>query len=134
MVLSWPEGDRNAMPMLTVKYHPWKGEGSAVEQLAVDLRYVVAEALNCEDTGGQLTSKDIEVEPVMMPAGMRSKYDIHILIEANDYPSRKENLGQRTEKIRAYVRTVLDQHCGHFDHKPKAWVWVRLAPGCWVEV
>ena len=96
---------------------------------AEQLRAFTAQALSCDDVGGRLNSTDVEVEikdrdPKRNIGG--AKYDLKILILANDFPSRKANLEQRGSQLKEKVAAVLAPNI-------HGSIWIRLAPAAYVQ-
>ncbi len=91
------------------------------------LREIIAEALTCDNPDGALTENDIKVNFVEQnPVFDITGYDISIVIWANEYPERKENLDERTREIAADLKEILPLNL-------KCFVWVLPAPGNFAE-
>ena len=96
--------------------------------LCEQLPQLVAEALHCKkDERGALVPDDVEIWYYPSSVYDRlGKYDIQIVVQANDVPERKKNLENRTRKLRQNIKLLLPR-------KTKGFVWVRLAPGHFEE-
>lgn len=94
------------------------------------LRGDIADTLTCEDRGGDLTMRDIEVEIRDRVEGKHiggEKYDFQLVVFANDYPSRKANLDERCAELRNRTSQVLLPYNVH------GFVWVLLSPAAFAE-
>ncbi len=107
--------------------------GSTVTSLACVLADFVAEALTCSHPDGKLSAGDVEIDVEPMPKGMRTKYDLRIEVEANEYPERRKNLGQRRKEILRKIRLwFYEKYKGEMP-LPKGCLWVKLFPAEWSE-
>ena len=122
------------MPEVKVRYRSAVVPEDVVNQLCDALPKIVAEALTCDDPYGELTPDDIEIYPARMNHLARSKYDLEIRVELNDYRSRRLTLEQRAHQIAIGLRMQFNDIYGVGKVRPKAWVWVRVCPGEWVEI
>ncbi|HEY5220888.1 MAG TPA: hypothetical protein VIJ29_01940 [Candidatus Paceibacterota bacterium] len=102
-----------------------------VNALAEELPRIVAKALTCENPEGHLDPEGVEVEIEILPEGIRTPFDLHIIVDANDYPERKANLRDRWEMIRSGVAIFWG---GRLYSRPAAFVWVRLFPAQFGDV
>lgn len=102
----------------------------ALKQLGPLLQQLVAQALTCDDPGGELTAVDVEVDlkyrdPKWNIGG--DQYDLQIVVFANDFPSRKANLEERCRQLRDLLRDQTELG------GVKGYVWIRLAPAAFAE-
>src|SRR3989344_5798366 len=118
------------MPIVKVSYRP-PIMATVAKDLAVELPRIVANALTCDNPDGGLTTKDVEIEVRLMHPGLQTAYDLHIEVEANEYPERRENLERRTHQILLGVRTVFNSIPFWKSGPPRGWVWVKLFPAHW---
>lgn len=97
-----------------------------ITSIAASLPAIIAEALTVPGhPEAALLETDISVE--VSPSGPfdQNVVDLSIVIFANDYPERRENLSARKEAIAAKVREIV----------PTRWevsIWIRLAYGEYV--
>jgi hypothetical protein len=118
------------MPLIKMLYRPPVGDVS-IEVLTRELPRIVAEALDCQNPDGRLVSADMEIEVGRMSEGMRSQFDLHIVVEANEYPERLANLDERRGQIVAAIRGLY----GGVEYLlPQGFVWVRLCPGSFAQL
>ena len=112
------------MPLLILKFSEDFSQLWNVNAFTGRLRSVVAGALNCKDSQLDLTHVQVLIRKVNKDEpGHR---DIELIVIANDHPSRRANLDERTSAIRDWLRdqiTITPQLTGS--------VWVLLAPGCY---
>jgi hypothetical protein len=88
----------------------------------------VANILTCDDPGGKLTPNDIEVrfqDRSLLDVG-GDQHALEVIVFANDFPSRRQNLDERCRQLQDYFKAALmpDLH---------GYVWIRLAPAAFVE-
>jgi hypothetical protein len=121
------------MPLVKLFYRDPVTEVTA-NALADVLPGFVAEALTCSNPDGKLTAEDVEIDVEPMPKGMRTKYDLHVEVEANDYPERSKDLHRRESLILYDVRGWFDKFTRNIKGRPKGWVWVKLFPARWDEI
>ncbi len=123
------------MPMVKVHYRPRAIGWLVANELGEALPQIVADALTSEDSQGELTANDVEVNVGAMDSGSLTRYDLHVEVEANDYPMRRRDLERRTHKIAAEVRIFFNRsETWKSPGPPKGWVWVQLVPAHWVEL
>jgi hypothetical protein len=127
------ESETTKMPLVTVQYDSISLAGLA-NFLADGLPKVVAGALTCAHPDGSLTELDVEVEVSLMSSGMRTRYNVRVIVEANEYPERMTHLGKSKAAIAAAIKTRITEYDPWADPRPKAWLWVRLCPGEWCEI
>lgn len=117
------------MPFVWVRVHPTEMTGhsfSFIRGLVRSLPDIVAKALSVPNTEGELTSSEIEVKfEKFGPLDIHTK-DVEIMIWANDYPARKEDLDERRKRIVGEVEKHLWRDTTFF-------VWVLLQPGSFGE-
>jgi len=121
------------MPLVRIlvdigKVHP---ESQTVADLSKLVRNLIASALDCDNPDGKLKPTDIEVEvgqfaPGLLPEQEHKAYTIGFIIEANDYPERRQNLKERAQEIARGLEFLKPKH--------RAFVWVRLLPAEFVDV
>lgn len=100
-----------------------------IELFCEVLRGLVADALTCDDPDGQLRNSDVEVkleyrDPRTHFGG--GKYAVQVVVFANDYPSRRENLETRCSELSEQVRSALPQGV-------RGYAWVLLGPAAFKE-
>ena len=123
------------MPMVKVHYQPNKVGSPTAKALGDCMAGIVARALTCNDPEGELTDSDVEVDVAEMSPKMQTRYDLHIEVEANDYPDRRKDLDQRAQRVAEQVRIFFNQRAPwQPSYLPKGWVWVKLVPAAWVEL
>jgi len=123
------------MPIVRVRYR-YPVTTMAANLLGSLLPEIVAEALTCDNPEGSLTAEDVEVEVGVMPAGLNTKYHLHVEVEANAYPERIDVLERRTHLITSRIRQFFNDPENRVlsGLRPKGWVWVKLFPAHWVEI
>jgi hypothetical protein len=119
------------MPLVKISYRS-PIEKKDAELLAEFLPSVVASALHCDNPDGRLSAVDVETDVQPISTEMRTQYDLHIEIEANDYPERRIGLTMRRELIANPIRSFLSKHGLYAPGR--ACVWVKLFPASWGEV
>jgi len=118
------------MPYVRVRHEPLSPcndrEGIAIFVNA--LPQIVAEALTCPDPDGGLTPQDVEVSVEEYgPMDISGDYHLQVMIDANDFPSRRADLKQRTQQIADRLTAVI------IGPPTKFYVWVRLTPAAFIE-
>ena len=83
-------------------------ENHPLKMFTKHLAKVVAEALSTPGTEGELTARDIEVEVREFGKYDVNQADVEIIVFANEYPERLENLEKRRKKIENNVRSWLN--------------------------
>ena len=121
------------MPLVIVTAKRGLLRNGSRQSLGEHLANVVAGALSCDDEGGVLSSDDIEVRFQDVSPHTYNAKPFAIEIFANDYPSRRANLADRTARIannvrnaRSVPRSVVKGGGG--------FVWVLLGTGGFVEL
>ena len=118
------------MPFIKVRHvhlEPCNNREGLV-RLVSALPKIVADALSCEDPDGGLTPQDIEVSVEEYgPMDISGDYNLEVIVDANEYPSRLADLKQRTQQIADQVGAIL------IGPPTKYYVWVRLSPAAFVE-
>jgi hypothetical protein len=66
-----------------------------------------------------------------MDPGLRTKYDLHITVEANEYPERRRNLKDEWEEICDETKALLKSL---EVHEVPGWIWIKLFPAVWGEI
>jgi len=120
------------MPLVLVtanRNHP-KINDAMLNGLCLVLREQIPRFLACDDPGGHLTPDDIEIQlrdrDPSRDVGA-SKHDLHIVVLANDFPSRKANLDERCKHICGCIAECYKKDNIH------GFVWIRLAPASFQE-
>jgi len=122
-ILDSPTGERMVrMPLVLITRKP----GVSLTELLSMIRLVVADELSSNDPHGALIPDDIEVNVREFGPLDISKYDVEILIVANEYPERRATLPARTYMVRKKVANLLPGGL-------LSWVWILLATGEWQE-
>ena len=115
------------MPFVRVR-HKSGMQKRDLEQVVGNLPHNVADALGCEDPGGSLMARDVEVAVEEFgPLDISGTYDLQVMVDASDFPSRQANLSQRTQQIADRLTTILG------GSSMKFYVWVRLTPAAFIE-
>lgn len=114
------------MPVARVRKNNRYINSSSLHNLSIALKHAIAKALNvpgCPE--GLLAASDVEVYFEDFQKFDKHSKDVEITIEANFLSQREENLEARTKLIADEVRRWLP-HILFF-------IWVRLAPGAYIE-
>lgn len=116
------------MPLVIVTTPETRFPDATLRDIAELLIDRVARTLTCDDPGGQLAPSDIEVRfdtRSSLDLG-GERYDFEVIVFANDFPSRRQNLDERCAVLRDALRARLtpDLH---------GYVWIRLAPAAFAE-
>ncbi len=100
-----------------------------LEKIKGIIKEIVAGALTCPDSGGELVPKEVEVEVKVSELGdsLHERYAVMFYIDANDFPSRKENLQSRSNAIAVKISTIPEFH------GMSGFVWVRLFPAAFTD-
>ncbi|OHA92092.1 MAG: hypothetical protein A3J09_01180 [Candidatus Zambryskibacteria bacterium RIFCSPLOWO2_02_FULL_51_21] len=122
------------MPVVNIRYRSAHIAENEIVQLSYKLPGIVAEALTCDEPGGELLPSEVAIYPTRFSELDRSAYGLEITIELNQYESRLANLDQRAHHIAYNIRKLFNDIYGGRAVRPKAWVWVRVCPGEWVEI
>jgi hypothetical protein len=94
----------------------------------------VASELSGSEPGASLNSDDIEVcVREFSPDDIDNGYDVAITVDANEWPSRRANLKDRSDEIAESLR-LSDTVLGDGRKKLKAFVWIRLMPAAFTEL
>lgn len=102
--------------------------GFTMEKFAQHVQQCVADALTCQDTGGQLTKDEVEVEIKQRQESWFHHYvggekaEVRIVVLANDFPARRANLKRRNRQLLKKVSEF------SWNRKVSGYVWIRLAP------
>ncbi len=99
------------------------------EYSCIRLRRAIAAALSCGDEGGFLALDDIEIEIKDRDEKKNfggEKYDVKVIIFANEYPSRRASLRERCDEIQKYLSCILPETV-------TGYVWVLLSPAAFAE-
>lgn len=120
------------MPLAIVKTGRHAFSDQEWSTFASDLREIISHALHApDDEGGALSVSDIEIE--YREIGMRDENteSLMVTIFANDFPSRKQNIEERTGLIASGVATIMPLSCKGEVGK-QGFVWVLLSPAAFV--
>ncbi len=119
------------MPLVVIRHEPALKNKCDLTNVAISIREIIASELSCKDKAseGMLTPDDLEV--MLIPFGPcdtgSQRFGLQVFVDANDYPSRRNNLRERTDRI-AKAISFLDWgdtlHC---------FVWIRLMPAAFLE-
>ncbi len=124
------------MPRVEIWVNPKICESRVIDRLVENMPTIVAEMLSTgSGTEGSLTAEEIDV--TVQSYGLRDIYhhDIGIMIIANDYPARSQNLEERAQTISDRVEKFLENaklalHIQMEERQTiKCYVWVLLAKG-----
>jgi hypothetical protein len=118
--------EEDIVPNVRVKYLP-KVFRQYIWEIRDSLREIVANALTCDDAGGQLVPNDIEVKMVEMTDSDIFNYALGIDISAMFFPSRMANLEERRSQIEKAIVPLL------FRRGLKFYACVELSPTAWGE-
>lgn len=111
-----------SMPWVEI-YHDRKlGGGALLRHIVDNIQQIVADELNSPEPGADLTPEDIEVRVAPIGPMDRTEFDLQILITANDFESRQENLEDRHERIKQRLSDIK----GNRD--ASCFVWTQLVP------
>lgn len=115
------------MPLVIVNRNPYKVYSETLDALVLELPKLVTEALSIPNTDGELKHDDVEVWIRDQRREYESQhFDLEIVIFANQYPERLQNLDERREEIGRGIRYLLSlKKCDNV----RCFVWVLLQPG-----
>lgn len=121
------------MPLVLVtinRENPYINKHRIDRTLVLLLRQQVSRVLSCSDPGGGLVPDDIEIkiqdrDPKRDFGG--KKYDLQIIVFANEFPARRKNLGERCVLLGHILERT---YAGRGVH---GYIWVRLAPASFAE-
>ena len=107
------------MPLVDIRLSEaiTRDTAQAVRDIA---RGLVATHLDCDDPGGELSPEDVEARVSWRGDLDVSAYDLEIMVFANYYPARDENLDVRVQHIRDELENTFG--LAHTDF----FVWVFL--------
>jgi len=118
------------VPYVRVRHVPLNpcNDREGVARFVNALPQIVAEALTCSDPDGSLTPQDVEVGVEEYgPMDISDDYHLQVMVDANDFPSRRADLQQRTQRIADQIAAVI------IGPPTRFYVWVRLMPAAFVE-
>ena len=69
---------------------------------------------------------EVEIRDLDSKKNIGGKYDLQIVVFANEYPSRRANLDERCAELRERIRQALPDNLHGF-------VWVLLSPAAFAE-
>lgn len=118
------------MPLVTVKYR--EGKVFFPKLLRQTIPDIVARHLDCDDPNGSLVPEDIEVIVEHIGDNDLTEYDLMVYIEANDFLTRRLNLGERNKKIAAELSNYKPVSVYNLS-EVKAYVWTMLHPAAFEE-
>lgn len=115
------------MPLVQLRRNPKIVGDHDIAKVAMALPMIVASALDGGQERSALVADDIEIQVSDQdPRDVGSdKFDIELVILANDYPEREANLQARTEMIARGVQNLVPKGV-------RFSVWPLLAKGAWV--
>lgn len=119
------------MPLAVLNYRKDRVLPDMLEKLARELPEMIADALTTEvDTRGRLFPGEVEVW-----VRESNEFDVHvkdfgIVIWANHYPEREQDLNHRNVAILNKVREFLSD----YDRNLSGYVWILLQPGSFGEI
>ncbi len=128
------------MPIVTIKRREGVVKSALIARLLNELPDAVAKALTSDNDDGRLEARDVEIEVVKMSPDVHSRFNLQILVEIDLSLSPHLSLSpqaileRRTHRIAAKIRELVNQVYKEGDTRPKAYVWVKLTPGCQVEI
>ncbi len=113
------------MPLALLRYRQSVTD-DVLEHLIAAIPVAIAAAFDCEDDGGDLSPKDIEVE--VAPVGPKdvNAYDVCITVLANHFPSRDANHEERRLLMQAMLAEYVPKGL-------KAYLWTLLIPASFGE-
>lgn len=114
------------MPLVVVNRNPEKLSDRILKKFLEGLPESVASTLTCENPDGKLKAQDIEVWVQDFGPYDINKADVEIIIWANQYPERQENLDFRRKMLCNLVRSAVPRDI-------KGWVWILLQPASFGE-
>ena len=116
------------MPLVLVKKRPKviRDDDLVIDKLVANLPSFIASSLTCENPDGKLTADDIEVIVSDFGPFDVSKHDLMIVVWANSYPERLENLDARRTNLCKQLEGILPP-------KMKGCVWILLQDGSYGE-
>ena len=121
------------MPQVTVGYNPDHIASHAFPKDSI--AEVVAKALSCSEC--TLVKEDVEIKIKQFgPLDEMRGFSATVIVRANDYPSRRENLRERNNQIKEGIFPILRAARLALEIEGtsrKAFVWTRLAPGEFAE-
>lgn len=97
-----------------------------VTALAQAIPVALAEAFDCEDEGGDLIPRDIEVEVSAVGDNDINDYDVCITVLANDFPSRKINHHDRRHQMQDILAPLVPAEM-------TGYLWTLLCPASFGE-
>ncbi len=115
------------MPFVKIQYRYGGGVKLFANELYDMLAEVVAAALTCSNPNGKLVASDVDVEVVEMSSDFRTRCDICITVEANDFPERRADLELRGGRILQAIQRLQASK----KEAPTVSLWVRLSPAFW---
>jgi hypothetical protein len=86
---------------------------------------ILAEELTCDDPEGSLTPDDIMMFFKQIEIGEACLYDLYFRVEAMTYPSRLDDIKDRTLRAKARIQRLYPNE--------KIGLWIKLSDGYWAE-
>jgi hypothetical protein len=118
------------MPLVTLAYKPDRVLEQMANRLMHALPEIVAQALHVpSNEDAHLTEDEVEVRPIELRKSLNAM-DIGIIIHANDYPERRQNLDERRNVVVEAVRRFL----ADYDRNLSVSVWVQLLVSSYGEI
>lgn len=117
------------MPLVVLSHKKDRVLPDMLEKLAQALPAMVAEALTCEHPPGLLVAGDIEVWVRESSDYDVNVKDLEIVVWANHYDERQQNLHHRNVAVLNKVREFL----ADYDCNLNGYVWILLQPASFGE-
>lgn len=121
------------MPLVVISRNPEVVDDYNLAALTSKITWIVAKALNIPNSPFVLTKYDIEVWTRDTGVFDQGTKDLEIIIFANFYPERAQNLDARQVVITEEVKKILGKQYSAEKKKPKGFVWVLLQPASFGE-
>lgn len=119
------------MPLVTLSYNSDRVLPVMARQLARTLPKLVAEVFSIEgDQVAQLAPSEVEVWVRKYSPLDVNTTDLGIIVRANSYPARLQNL----EKSRLLLLGRIREFLGDFDQNLDGYVWILLSEGSFGEL
>ena len=118
------------MPLVVVARNPKVISDRLLSVITKNLPSIVASALDCDDEGGSLTSRDVEVWVQDFGPNDINTKDLEIVVWANQYPQRLRHLNARRADIVSEIRSIRGAARSNFT----GFVWVLLQPASFGEI
>lgn len=120
------------MPGVTVRYKDGSVSGVVIDSLVTVLPLYVARALSVEGSPEtNLTLADIEVWASPLGPHDLQEADVSIVVDANDYKSRRAIVQRAAQQVRDAVDELFRQD--ETSGEVMSCVWIRLLPAGFAE-